>query len=369
MNKSIFFYNLGCKVNQYELDVIREEFLSKGYNESDTLDNADIVIVNTCTVTNIADHKSRQIINKVRTNNSDAIICAIGCFVQLLSEEEIEKLKEENKINIFIGNNDKKNTFQIIDDYINDFDISYNHVGIIDNASYDNLVISNKETHTRAYIKIEDGCNEFCSYCAICYARGRVRSKTKEQVLQEINGLIKNGYKEIVLTGIHLTSYGKDLDYSLKDLLVFINENINTEVRLRIGSLEPRIITKDFLETISKMDNICPHFHLVLQSGLDKTLKNMNRKYTTSEYKKSVDLIRNYYKNPAITTDIIAGFPGETDEDFNQSYDYIDSINYFMTHIFPFSKRKGTRAYSMQGQVTNKIKNDRCTRLNKLNKS
>ena len=335
--RSVAFHTLGCKVNIYETEAMQELMQKAGYKIVDFNEKSDIYIINTCSVTNVADKKSRQILHKAKSENPDAIIVAAGCYVQSAAD----KLKEDNKIDI-----NKTN-------------------------EYEELVVSETKKHTRAFIKIQDGCNQFCSYCIIPYTRGRVRSRKAEDILEEAKNLTKNGFREIVLTGIHLSSYGIDIkEEEVNSLLKIIKElsKVAGIERIRIGSLEPRIITKEFLEGLKEVRQFCPHFHLSLQSGSDKTLKAMNRQYNSEEFRNGVKLIREYYASPAITTDVIVGFPGETEKDFLDSRDFVEEIGFFEMHIFPYSIREGTKAAKMSSQLTQKEKSARAKELAVLNK-
>jgi len=343
------FYTLGCKVNQYDTQMMSEKLIQAGYDICSFDDIADIYIINTCTVTQISDKKSRNIISRARRLNPQSIIIVCGCFSQV-SPDEVAKIEG---VNIVLGT---KNRVDIVE-YINKF--KNNKKQIIDATNEGTLekeIITSFSEKTRAILKIEDGCRNFCSYCLIPFARGKITSKPIKQVINEATQTAKNGYKEIVLTGIHLSSYGKDLDnVDLADAINAVNEIEQIE-RIRLGSLEPRIITEDFLQKISSAKKLCPSFHLSLQSGCDTTLKAMNRKYTTDEYKKAVTLLRNTYEDCSITTDIIVGFPGETDNHFNETIEFVNDIRFSKIHIFPFSVRKGTKAETMSDKVTKQIK-------------
>ena len=333
--RSVAFHTLGCKVNIYETEAMQELMQKAGYKIVDFNEKSDIYIINTCSVTNVADKKSRQILHKAKSENPDAIIVAAGCYVQSAAD----KLKEDNKIDIIVGNNMKKDIVSIIDEYFKDNRIEEKDTYIIDinkTNEYEELVVSETKKHTRAFIKIQDGCNQFCSYCIIPYTRGRVRSRKAEDILEEAKNLTKNGFREIVLTGIHLSSYGIDIkEEEVNSLLKIIKElsKVAGIERIRIGSLEPRIITKEFLEGLKEVRQFCPHFHLSLQSGSDKTLKAMNRQYNSEEFRNGVKLIREYFASPAITTDVIVGFPGETEKDFLDSRDFVEEIGFFEMHI------------------------------------
>ena len=358
--KKVLLYTLGCKVNQYESDAMLEALLEAGcvrYEEGDT---ADICIINTCSVTNMADRKSRQMINRLRKQNPDAIVAATGCYVQIAGDS----LLENNLIDLVIGNNRKKDVVRLLDEYISTGTVSDNYIDVNKDSEYENLSIEKPETHTRAYVKIQDGCNEFCTYCIIPYARGRIKSKKLIDITAEVDTLAKNGTKEIILTGINVSAY-EDSGLGLKDVIKRLSKIEGIE-RIRLSSMDPRIVTKDFLDTVSKLPNFCPHFHLSLQSACNRTLKAMNRKYTIEEYKAACELIRSYFDRPAITTDIIVGFPGETDEDFEDTYKNLVDLNLYEMHVFKYSRRKGTVADKMPDQVDEQIKTERSNRLLEL---
>lgn len=358
--KKVALHNLGCKVNSYEIDVMQQMLQKRGYEIVDFEQKADIYIVNTCSVTSIADRKSRQMLHKAKKNNPDSIVVAVGCYVQTGTEAI---LKDEG-IDLAIGNNKKKELVSILEQFLterglNKEDKTLHDSTIIDinqTKEYEEMTLEQTAEHTRAYIKIQDGCNQFCTYCIIPYARGRVRSRKKEDILTEIEGLVKRGYKEVVLTGIHISSYGTDFGQAgLLDLVKSIQE-IEGLHRIRLGSLEPRIVTEEFATELSKLSKVCPHFHLSLQSGSLNTLKRMNRHYTPSEYLKGVEGLRKAFVNPAITTDVIVGFPGETEEEFEETKDFLEKINLYEMHIFKYSIRKGTIAAKMPDQVPDAIK-------------
>jgi len=364
IKNKVAFHNLGCKVNSYEADAMQQLLVENGYKIVPFEPGADIYIINTCTVTNIADRKSRQMIHKAKKMNPDAIVVAVGCYAQVASEKE----KENGVVDIIVGNNKKGEIVEILRAYTGERVIA--RIDINEkNTEYETLSISKTAEHTRAYIKIQDGCNQFCSYCLIPYARGRVRSRKMNDIILEVKKLSANGYREIVLTGIHISSYGTDFEEktTLFTLLKELNM-IDGIDRIRLGSLEPKIMTKEFVEDISKLEKICPHFHLSLQSGCENTLRSMNRHYTPEEYMDSCNYLREYFEHPALTTDVIVGFPGETDEDYCESYNFVDSINFFETHIFKYSRREGTRAAKMDNQVDEEIKTLRSSRLLTLNK-
>ena len=358
--KTVAFYTLGCKVNQYETNAIAQIFIKNGYKKIEFNEKADVYVINTCSVTNMADKKSRQIIRQAKTHNKNAIVVATGCYAQV-NKEEIEKIEE---IDIIIGNSDKSKILEIVEQYQE----KYNQVKKIEEEKefkdYGTVTYTEK---TRAVIKVQDGCNNFCSYCIIPYARGRVRSRKPESVIKEISEIVKTGIKEVVITGIHVASYGKDFEngIGLIDLLEQINE-IEGLSRIRLGSLEPNLITEDFVERLVKVDKICDHFHLSLQSGCDETLKSMNRKYTTNEFRKGVNLLRQMFPNVALTTDIIVGFPGETEAEFDQTYKFLEEIKFSKMHVFKYSPRKGTVAAKMKEQINPKIKEERSNKLIEL---
>lgn len=358
--KNVALHNLGCKVNAYEIDVMQQKLQEKGYNIVPFDAKADIYIINTCTVTNIADRKSRQMLHRAKAKNPDAIVVAVGCYVQT-GKEDVEK---DPAIDLAIGNNRKGEIVEILEKCLTQRDASpMQTMDIIDiNApcEYEDMTLLQTGEHTRAYIKIQDGCNQFCTYCIIPYARGRVRSRRIDEIIKEIQGLADRGYKEIVLTGIHISSYGVDFKdgTSLLTLLEKVHE-IEGIRRIRLGSLEPRIVTDEFARRISEMDKICPHFHLSLQSGCDATLKRMNRHYTSGEYLQGVERLRKYFDNPAITTDVIVGFPGETEEEFEVTKEFLGKIKFYEMHVFRYSKRQGTVAASMKEQVPESIKAER----------
>lgn len=361
--RKVAFHTLGCKVNQYETEAMEELFEKANYNIVSFSEVADIYIVNTCTVTNIADKKSRQMLSKAKKMNEDAIIVAVGCYAQIAEK----KLKENNNIDIIIGNTKKNEVVNIVENYINDSTLKNEIINISDSIEYEELWISKINEKTRVYIKIQDGCNRFCSYCIIPYTRGRVRSRLKESIIKEVQNVVNNGYKEIVLTGIHLASY-KAPNYDLIDLIEDLN-TINGLERIRLGSLEPNIITDEFVNRLKNTEKICPHFHLSLQSGSDSILNRMNRKYNTSVFFEKVTMLRETFHNPSITTDVIVGFPGETDEEFIETMEFIRKVAFSDIHIFKYSKREGTKAASMKSQINSKIKNERSKLLEEVNKA
>ena len=357
--KTVAFHNLGCKVNSYEMDAMLQELRKHGYEIVAFEEKADIYIVNTCTVTNMADRKSRQMLHKAKKTNPEAIVVAVGCYVQ----SDTEGVRADAAVDLMIGNNKKKDLVAILENYMNGIEeesvIDINHTD-----EYEEMRLTGTQEHTRAYIKIQDGCNQFCSYCMIPYARGRVRSRRKEDILEEIKGLLQAGYQEFVLTGIHISSYGVDLKKagtSEDDLLSLMQaiDKIAGVKRLRLGSLEPRIITEEFAKGISALEHICPHFHLSLQSGCEETLKRMNRHYTPEQFYAGVELLRKTFEHPAITTDVIVGFPGETAEEFETTRAFLEKVKFYEMHVFKYSKRKGTRAAVMENQIPEPVKTQR----------
>ena len=319
-------------------------------------------IINTCSVTNIADRKSRQMLHRARAKNPGAVIVAAGCYVQAAAEV----LKEDAAVDILIGNNRKKDLLKILEDYFQDREKEDSFVlDISRTKEYENLHIGKISDHTRAFVKVQDGCNQFCSYCIIPYTRGRVRSRKPQEILEEAGLLVARGYQEIVLTGIHLSSYGIDTGDSLQGLICAIHENPGIR-RIRLGSLEPRIVTEEFVRTLAGLQKICPHFHLSLQSGCDATLRRMNRRYTSGEYYEKCELLRKYFRHPALTTDVIVGFPGETEEEYARSKAFIEEVGFYETHVFKYSKREGTRAAVMEDQVPESVKAKRSNELIEL---
>jgi len=351
--KKIAIHNLGCKVNSYEAAAMEQMLIQAGY-EIVAFDGdipADIYIINTCSVTNVADRKSRQMLHKAKKLNPNAIIVAAGCYVNA----NVDKAIEDCAVDIVLGNNRKHNIVEVLSSYFENEKHNKDVADMCIPQKYENLHIEKIADHTRAYIKIQDGCNQFCSYCIIPYTRGRIRSRSMQDIYSEVLNLVGNGVKEIVLTGIHLSSYGIDNNKSLLEVIILLS-GIEGLERIRLGSLEPRIITDEFVSEISKIDKVCPHFHLSLQSGCDTTLKRMNRKYTADEYFEKCCILRKYYENPAITTDVIVGFPNETEEEFLKTKDFIQKIGFYEMHIFKFSRRKGTVADQMTGQIDEKVK-------------
>ena len=385
--KNVALHNLGCKVNSYEIEVMQENLENNGYKIVPFAPGADIYIINTCTVTNIADRKSRQMLHKAKKMNPDAIVVAVGCYVQTGTET----VKQDECIDLAVGNNKKKDIVSILEEFLKEkeadkADKTLHETTIPDindgKQEYEEMTLTRAGEHTRAHIKIQDGCNQFCSYCIIPYARGRVRSRKEEDILNEVKGLVAAGYKEVVVTGIHLSSYGLDFinkesgDYLqgvdirtqaynkgyLLDIIEKIN-NIEGLERIRIGSLEPRIVTKDFALRLKALDKLCPHFHLSLQSGCNETLKRMNRHYSAEEFKEKVEILREVFDNPAITTDVIVGFPGETEEEFEATYKFLEDICFYEMHVFKYSKRQGTVAAARKDQVDDRVKTVRSNRL------
>lgn len=362
--KKAALHNLGCKVNAYETEAMQEMLEQAGYEIVPFKEGADVYVINTCTVTNIADRKSRQMLHRARKLNPEAVVVAAGCYVQTQGEREIDPC-----IDIVIGNNHKKDLVRILREYEEnrEKDRAGEIADINMTKEYESLHLTRTGEHTRAYIKVQDGCNQFCTYCIIPYARGRVRSREMQDVEQEVRTLAGNGYQEVVLTGIHLSSYGIDFDgrRHLLELIRAVHE-IEGIRRIRLGSLEPGIVTEEFAEALASMPKICPHFHLSLQSGCDAVLKRMNRKYTSGEYYEKCRILRKYFDAPALTTDVIVGFPGETEAEFQESYDFVDKVDFYETHIFKYSKREGTKAASMPDQVDEQIKAQRSARLIEL---
>lgn len=354
--KKAALHNLGCKVNAYETEAMQEMLEKAGYEIVPFREGADIYIINTCTVTNIADRKSRQMLHRARKMNPDAIVVAAGCYVQAQAEKE----EVDPCIDIVLGNNRKKDLIAVLEEY------QQKKAGgecleevedISRTREYESLSLTRPGDHTRAYIKVQDGCNQFCTYCIIPYARGRVRSREIDDVIREVRALAENGYREVVLTGIHLSSYGIDFDGE-RHLLELIRavHRVDGICRIRLGSLEPGIITEEFAQALAALPKMCPHFHLSLQSGCDATLKRMNRRYTSGEYEGKCRILRKYFDRPALTTDVIVGFPGETEEEFRQSMEFVDKVDFYETHIFKYSRREGTKAAVMEDQISEQVK-------------
>ena len=359
--KKVAFCTLGCKVNQYETNAMQEQFIKSGYEIVDFEEKADIYVINTCTVTNMSDKKSRQMIRRTKQLNPSSIVAAVGCYAQV-SKNTLQQIEE---IDLILGNNEKKEIVKYIEEFEQEKLVHLEDV--MHQMEFVDLGTTVHMEKTRAVIKVQDGCDRFCSYCIIPYARGRVRSRKIESVMEEIETLAKNGVKEVVITGIHIASYGKELkeNIGLIDLLEKIN-SVEGIKRIRLGSLEPTIINEKFLERLTKLEKICHHFHLSLQSGCNETLKRMNRRYTTIEFKKVVTLLRNAYKDVILTTDIIVGFPGETEEEFNKTYEFLKDIAFYKMHVFKYSRRKGTKADLMENQVPPIVQEERSKKLLEL---
>lgn len=375
MNKVVKFITLGCKVNQYETNAMIQKFLEKGYkvieeNNENQEEKPDICIINTCTVTNMSDRKSRQMLRRMKEKNPDTIVVAVGCYAQV-AKDELSKIPE---IDLILGNNEKVEIVKYVEEYIEKNQKISEIEDVMKSrefSDFGNITFSEK---TRAVIKIQDGCDRFCSYCIIPYARGRVRSRKPESIISEITQIASKGIKEVVITGIHIASYGKDFimckdekirNYRLIDLLEEINKIDGIE-RIRLGSIEPLLITEEFVERLKKLNKICHHFHLSLQSGCNETLKRMNRRYTTEQFRNIVTILRGAYKDVNLTTDIIVGFPGETEEEFNKTYEFLKEINFYKMHVFKYSPRKGTKAAVMANQVPGNIKEERSKKLIEL---
>ena len=364
MERTVAFYTLGCKVNQYETNAMEQQFIQNNYKIVDNTEKADIYLINTCTVTNMADRKSRQMLRRVKEINQSAVIVVCGCYAQV-AKTELEQIPE---VDIILGINEKNKIVQIVEEYLAS---KNNIIEVADVSKQKEFLDFGDVTYTeknRAVIKVQDGCNMFCSYCLIPYARGRIRSRKIENVVSEIEKIAKQGIKEVVITGIHVASYGKDFENEnirLINLLEEINKIEGIE-RIRLSSLEPTIVDEEFAQRLSKLEKICDHFHLSLQSGCDATLKRMNRKYTTARYKEATEILRKFYPNANFTTDVIVGFPGETDEEFNQTYKFLKEIEFYKMHIFKYSPRKGTVAEKLPNQVDGNIKEERSKKLIEL---
>ena len=362
-DKKVAFLTLGCKVNSYETDAIRKQFLDAGSVEVEEAENADIYVVNTCSVTNIADRKSRQMLHRVRQQNPELIIVATGCYAQIGAEAVIES----GDADIVVGNSHKAEVADTVNTYLEDRRSCMTLTDMSNEHNYETMQITDCEDRTRAFIKVQDGCNQFCSYCIIPFARGRIRSRSIDSVVSEVTGLVSRGFKEVVLTGIHISSYG--LDNYEKQLETFKSEALLSLIkavaeiegleRIRLGSLEPRIITREFAEALAAIPKFCPYFHLSLQSGSDSVLKRMNRHYTTVEFMEKVNILRDVFDRPSINTDVIVGFPGETDEEFEESVEFLRKVNFAKMHIFKYSRRRGTVADKMPGQLTDRQKHVR----------
>ena len=366
MGNKVALHNLGCKVNAYEIEAMQQLLEEAGYEIVPFEPGADIYVINTCTVTNIADRNSRQMLHKAKKMNPEAIVVATGCYVQTGGE----KLEKDEAIDLVLGHHQKINIVEALAEYAENKPGHGSHVIKINQTKeYEELSIDHTAEHVRAYIKVQDGCNQFCTYCIIPYARGRVRSRNIESVLKEVRALAEKGYKEVVLTGIHLSSYGVDFPEEKKETLLSLIRAVH-EIegirRIRLGSLEPGIVTREFAEGIAALPKVCPHFHLSLQSGCDETLERMNRRYRSGEYRERCELLREVYGNPALTTDVIVGFPQESEEEFRKSYDFVDSIRFYETHIFKYSRRQGTKAAAMDGQLTEAEKSFRSEKMIEL---
>ncbi len=360
--KRVAFYTLGCKVNQYETEALSRIFVRAGYEVVDFEQRADIYVINTCTVTNLSDRKSRQMIRRAKKNNGKSIVIVVGCYAQTASEEVLNI----PGVNLVIGTKDRGRILEYIEEIGHGRDKLNLVNDIMKTTVFEDLEVDVYKERTRAFIKIQEGCSQFCSYCIIPYARGPIRSRDEEKILDEIRKLSKNGYREVVLTGIHIASYGKDIKTSsLIELIKKVNDIVGVE-RIRLGSIEPRIITESFVEAVGKLDKVCPHYHVSLQSGCDSTLKRMNRKYTTAEYSESIRLLRESIKDVAVTTDVMVGFPGETDEEFNITYNYLNKISFAGMHVFKYSQRKGTPAALLTDQVPASKKEERSNILIEL---
>ena len=359
-------HNLGCKVNSYETEAMQQLLEEAGYEIVPFHEKADVYIINTCSVTNIADRKSRQMLHRAKKQNPEAVVVAAGCYVQAAAEE----LKADLAVDVIIGNNKKQDLVPILEEYFKDKSDSSHVIEINETHEYERLSIHKIADHTRAFLKVQDGCNQFCSYCIIPYTRGRVRSRRPEDVEEEVRTLAEKGYQEIVLTGIHLSSYGTDFKEEPQDLLELTKRlhQIPGVKRIRFGSLEPRLITEEFVRELSAMEKICPHFHLSLQSGCDATLKRMNRHYTCEDYLYRCGILRKYFRDPAITTDVIVGFPGETDEEFAETKKFLETVHFYEMHVFKYSRRAGTRADRMPDQVPEPVKTKRSAELLALEK-
>ena len=360
--KKAALHNLGCKVNAYETEAMQQMLETAGYEIVAFGEKADVYVINTCSVTNMADRKSRQMLHRAKKLNPEAVVVAAGCYVQTKEQEAIV----DEAIDIIIGNNKKHELVSQLDEFFRDHGKIDAVLDINDkNQEFEELYLDKPSEHTRAFIKVQDGCNQFCSYCIIPYARGRVRSRNMNSVLEEVNRLAENGYQEVVLTGIHLSSYGVETGESLLHLIQEIHK-VEGIKRIRLGSLEPKVVMEEFAEELSKLEKVCPHFHLSLQSGCDATLQRMNRKYTAEEYKAGCDILRKYFVHPAITTDVIVGFPGETEEEFATTKAFLEKIHFYEMHIFQYSKRQGTRAAVMKDQVPENLKKVRSAELIEL---
>jgi len=352
---SVSFCTLGCKVNQYETEAMTKLFINAGYEVKEFGEKCDIYVINTCTVTSMGDRKSRQMIHRAIKQNPNGLVAVVGCYSQV-SPDEVKKI---DGVGLVLGTKERSHIVELCEQRLKENEQKVIVTDIMKQREYEDMWVSSYSSKTRAFVKIEDGCTEFCTYCIIPYARGPVRSRSLESIVGEVKALSKNGFSEIVLTGIHLASYGKDLkEYTLLDVIKEVSK-IDGIKRVRLGSIEPRILTEDFISEISKIDKMCNHFHIALQSGCDETLKRMNRKYTTAEYKNSVELVRKYFDNPAIATDIMVGFPGETEEEFSSSVNFAVELGLADAHVFAYSNRKGTKADKMENQVEKSVKERR----------
>jgi threonylcarbamoyladenosine tRNA methylthiotransferase MtaB len=358
--QKLLFIRFGCKVNQYETNGMIQKFKEAGYEIVDFEERADVYIINTCTVTNMSDRKSRQMLRQAKKSNGDSLVVAVGCYVQV-SKNEIQKIPE---IDLCLGTNEKANIVEYVKKYLEEKNKNIELDDVFHNSNYEEFGTVTYTEKTRAVVKVQDGCDRFCSYCVIPYARGRVRSRNPQNVIDEIKEIAKSGIKEVVITGIHVASYGKDFknNYKLIDLLEEINKIEGIE-RIRLGSIEPLLISEEFITRLKKLDKICHHFHLSLQSGCTETLKRMNRRYTIEEFEEIVNRLRNAYSDVILTTDIIVGFPEETDEEFEKTYNFLKKIKFYKMHIFKYSPRKGTKAAEMVNQVPGNIKEERSKKL------
>ena len=353
--RSVSFATLGCKVNQYETEAMMNMFQNAGYRVLSFDEKCDIYVINTCTVTGMGDRKSRQMIHRAVKQNPNALVAVVGCYSQV-SPDEVKKIEG---VSLILGTKERSRIVELCEEQLDANEQNILVTDIMKQREYEDMWVSSYSSKTRAFVKIEDGCTEFCTYCIIPYARGPVRSRSLKSITDEVKALSENGFTEVVLTGIHLASYGRDLkDYTLLDVIKAVAEVPGIK-RVRLGSIEPRILTEEFISEISKIDKMCNHFHIALQSGCDETLKRMNRKYTTAEYKKSVELVRKYFHNPAIATDIMVGFPGETEEEFRASVDFATELKLADAHVFAYSNRKGTKADKMENQIEKSVKERR----------
>lgn len=364
MKRKVALHNLGCKVNAYETEAMQQLLEQAGYEIVPFEAGADVYLINTCTVTNIADRKSRQMLHRAKKMNPQAVVVAAGCYAQM----DTEKLTQDGTVDIILGNNQKKNIVQVLEEYEAERSRKTHVIKINQTKEYEGLSIGRTAEHVRAYIKVQDGCNQFCTYCIIPYARGRVRSRAPEDVLGEVRSLAEKGYREVVLTGIHLSSYGVDFKDKKETLLSLIQavHQVDGISRIRLGSLEPGIITEEFAGAIAALPKVCPHFHLSLQSGCNATLQRMRRCYSAEEYAEKCAVLRRHYENPALTTDVIVGFPMESEEEFQESYRFVENIHFYETHIFKYSRRQGTKAAAMSGQITEAVKAKRSDRMLEL---